>query len=231
MLSYRSVTIALRKPVMSNNSIRHANPILLPPQQAKGLTTTTAPSDLGSTMPPNYVARVGQLKTFTLPEKATGSPTDIEMGKAMINAWREDGILQVSMNPKQQDLFDKASATSKRFFAMPPTQKAACVDTQSYAGYIASGEEITDGVADYSEIFTVTKDLPLDEARVKAKWPCHGPCPWPDSDMKTTIQQYMDSLGNSGETLLKMIEYGLNLEPETLTSLTKDGWHHLRVLR
>ncbi|KAF7521891.1 hypothetical protein PCG10_007835 [Penicillium crustosum] len=182
-------------------------------------------------MPPNSVARVGQLKTFTLPEKATGSPRDVEMGKAMINAWREDGILQVSMSQKQQDLFDKASAASKRFFAMPPTQKAACVDTQSYAGYIASGEEITDGVADYSEIFTVTKDLPLDEARVKAKWPCHGPCPWLDSEMKTTIQQYMDSLGNSGETLLQMIEYGLSLDPHTLTSLTKDGWHHLRVLR
>lgn len=231
MLSYRSVTIVLRRPVMSHNSIRHANPILLPGQQAKGLTTTTTPGDLGSTMPPNSVARVGQLKTFTLPEKATGSPRDVEMGKAMINAWREDGILQVSMSSKQQDLFDKASAASKRFFAMPPTQKAACVDTQSYAGYIASGEEITDGVADYSEIFTVTKDLPLDEVRVKAKWPCHGPCPWLDSDMKTTIQQYMDSLGNSGETLLQMIEYGLSLDPGTLTSLTKDGWHHLRVLR
>ncbi|CAI7643902.1 unnamed protein product [Penicillium discolor] len=216
---------------MFQNSIRHADPILLPGQQTKGLTTTAAPSDLGSTMPPNSVARVGRLKTFTLPKKATGSPRDIEMGKAMINAWREDGILQVSMSSEQQDLFDKASAASKRFFAMPPTQKAACVDTQSYAGYIASGEEITDGIADYSEIFTVTKDLPLDEARVKARWPCHGPCPWLDSDMKTTIQQYMDSLGNSGETLLQMIEYGLNLDPETLTSLTKDGWHHLRVLR
>lgn len=159
MLSRRSITIALRPPIMFHNSFRHASPTLLPHQQAKGLTTTTTPSDLRSTIPPNTVARVGQLKTFTLPEKATGPPTDVEMGKAMINAWREDGILQVSMSPKQQHLFDKASAASKRFFAMPPTQKAACVDDQSYAGYIASGEEITDGVADYSEIFTVTKDL------------------------------------------------------------------------
>ncbi|EKV19239.1 2-oxoglutarate-dependent ethylene/succinate-forming enzyme [Penicillium digitatum PHI26] len=182
-------------------------------------------------MPPNYVARVGQLKTFTLPETATGSPSDVELGKAMINAWREDGILQVSMSPRQQALFENASAASKRFFAMPPNQKAACVDTQSYAGYIASGEEITDGIADYSEIFTVTKDLPLDEPRVEAKWPCHGPCPWPDVDMRTPIQQYMDSLGKSGETLLQMIEYGLSLHPDTLTSLTKDGWHHLRILR
>ncbi|CAG8075490.1 unnamed protein product [Penicillium nalgiovense] len=41
----------------------------------------------------------------------------------------------------------------------------------------------------------------------------------------------MDSLGSSGETLLQLIEHGLGLEPKTLTSLTKDGWHHLRTLR
>ncbi|KAJ6187220.1 hypothetical protein N7519_002128 [Penicillium mononematosum] len=230
MLSHRSVSIALRPPVVCHNSIRHA-PNFLARQQTKGLATTTAPSDLGSTMPPNYVARVGQLKTFTLPEKATGSPGDVEMGKALINAWREDGILQIAMNPKQQDLFNKAFAASKRFFALPPNVKANCVDTQSYAGYIASGEEITDGIADYSEIFTVTKDLPLEEPRVAAKWPCHGPCPWPDIDTKAPIQEYMDSLGSSGETLLQLIEHGLSLEPKTLTSLTKDGWHHLRTLR
>ncbi|KAJ6153093.1 hypothetical protein N7497_007412 [Penicillium chrysogenum] len=230
MLSHRSVSIALRPPVICHNSIRHA-PNLLARQQTKGLATTTAPSDLGSTMPPNYVARVGQLKTFTLPEKATGSPGDVEMGKALINAWREDGILQIAMNPKQQDLFNKAFAASKRFFALPPNVKANCVDTQSYAGYIASGEEITDGIADYSEIFTVTKDLPLEEPRVAAKWPCHGPCPWPDIDTKAPIKEYMDSLGSSGETLLQLIEHGLSLEPKTLTSLTKDGWHHLRTLR
>ncbi|KAJ5190049.1 Oxoglutarate/iron-dependent dioxygenase [Penicillium cf. griseofulvum] len=233
MISLRSVSIAWRPSALAfgHNSVRNASPLLLGLQQRKGLATATTPTDLGATMPPNYSARVGQLKTFTLPEKVTGCPGDIQMGKDLINAWREDGILQIAMDPKQQALFDKAFAASKRFFALPPKQKAACVDSQSYAGYIASGEEITDGIADYSEIFTVTKDLPLDEPRVKAKWPCHGPCPWTDNEMKTTVQQYMESLGTSGERLLQMIEYGLNLEPKTLTGLTQDGWHHLRILR
>ncbi|CAG8075528.1 unnamed protein product [Penicillium nalgiovense] len=159
VLKHRSASIALRPPVICHNSIRHAPNLAR--QQTKGLATTTAPSGLGSTIPPNYVAHVGQLKTFTLPEKATGSSGDDEMGKALINAWCEDGILQIAVNPKQEDLFNKAFAASKRFFAMSPNVKANCVDTQSYAGYIASREEITDGIADYSEIFTVTKDIPL----------------------------------------------------------------------
>lgn len=45
-----------------------------------------------------------------------------------------------------------------------------CVDSQSFAGYIASGEEITDNIRDYSEIFTVTKDLPDTDHRVKDRW-------------------------------------------------------------
>ncbi|KAI6363305.1 hypothetical protein MCOR31_007895 [Pyricularia oryzae] len=186
---------------------------------------------MGQTMPPGYKARVGQLETFTLPESVRGSRGDREMGKALVDAWRRDGILQIAMNPKQQAMYDAAQAASKRFFAKPHEQKAACVDNQSYAGYIASGEEITDGIADYSEIFTVTKDLDLDEPRVKAKWPCHGPCPWPDAEMRDPMKKYMDYLGESGEKLLQLTEYGLGVPEGSLTQYTNDGWHHMQILR
>lgn len=103
--------------------------------------------------------------------------------------------------------------------------------TARIAGYIASGEEITGGVADYSEIFTVTKDLPLDDPRVVDKWPCHGPCPWPHLEMRNRMKDYMDYLGESGEKLLRLTEYGLGVPQGALTKMTQDGWHHMRVLR
>ncbi|CVK86342.1 related to ethylene-forming enzyme [Fusarium mangiferae] len=102
---------------------------------------------------------------------------------------------------------------------------------QTYSGYIASGEELTDGIADYSEIFTVTKDLELDEPRVVAKWPCHGRCPWPDYEMQNPMHRYMQSLGGVGETLLQLTELGLGVPQGSLTNYTEDGWHHLRILR
>lgn len=86
-------------------------------------------------------------------------------------------------------------ACSKKYFNMPFKEKAACVDDQSFSGYTASGEEIIDDIADYSEIFTVTKDLPLSDPRFQEKWPCHGPCPWPSTQMRGIMQAYMDSLG------------------------------------
>ena len=195
------------------------------------LSLSASVQDLASTMPPNYVARVGHLQTFDLPEQVTGTATDRELGKAIIEAWRRDGILQITMDPKQAALLEEAVVASKRFFRKPHKEKAACIDSQSYSGYIASGEEVTDGIADYSEIFTVTKDLDLAEPRVKAKWPCHGRCPWPDIEMKAPMQAYIDYLGKSGEKMLQLIEYGLEVEPGSLTKYTQDGWHHMRILR
>jgi len=135
------------------------------------------------------------------------------------------------VNEQQTKVYKNAENQSKAFFDKPHEEKAACVDSQSYAGYIASGEEITDGVADYSEIFTITKDLPATETRVQEKWPCHGPCPWPNDKMKTSMKTYMDYLGKSGEKLLSLIELGLEVPQQALTRYTEDGWHHMRVLR
>ncbi|KAK6852365.1 hypothetical protein PG995_010916 [Apiospora arundinis] len=186
---------------------------------------------LSATMPPGYTAQVRQLETFKLPERVTGTPGDWAMGRALVDAWRRDGILQIAMTSQLQEVYGRAQEANRDFFAKPPAQKAACVDSQSYAGYIGSGEEITDGVADYSEIFTVTMDLPLDDPRVADKWPCHGPCPWPNLDMKNRMKDYVDYLGESGEKLLRLSEYGLGMPEGSLTRLTQDGWHHMRVLR
>lgn len=195
---------------------------------AAALTAQTAPRH---SIPPGFTAKVGRLETFTLPEKVSGSVSDQAIADAMIAAWRRDGILQISMSQTQQRVYQAANAASRRFFSQPNALKRACVDDMSYSGYIASGEEITDGVADYSEIFTVTKDLPHTDERVRQGWPCHGPCPWPYQEMKAVMGKYMDDLAVSGEKLLQLIEMGLDVPAGSLTNYTDDGWHHMRILR
>ncbi|UPX12675.1 uncharacterized protein EKO05_0003215 [Ascochyta rabiei] len=232
-------------PILTNSlvlSVRHIsskpNSGTFTSRDLGGLPFTPTSTELsikkkrGKTIPPGYRAHIGELKTFKLPLVVRGSLDDIELGKAMIRTWQSDGILQIKMDEQNKRVAEEAFKSSKRFFSLPPSAKAKCVDDQSFAGYIASGEELTDGIADYSEIFTVTKDLPQSDPRVRAKWPCHGPCPWPNSAMQTTMQNYMDSLGSSGERMLQLIALGLGLpDMNTFTELTRDGWHHLRILR
>jgi isopenicillin N synthase-like dioxygenase len=173
-----------------------------------------------------------QLQTFHLPESVGDGDADVELAREMIEAWQRDGIFQVAATPEQARKTAAAVAASKRFFGMPMDVKAARVSDLTYSGYIASGEEVTAGEADLSEIFTVTKDVPETDPRVQAKWPCHGPAPWPDEEYHQSMQVFMDVLGSIGEKLLKLVALGLELkDPDALNNLTQDGWHHMRVLR
>lgn len=186
-----------------------------------------------SSMPPGFNASVTNLPIFTLPPSriTPSSRSDVALGKALIDAWRRDGIIQIAMDGTQRQFWADAHAASRAFFRRPHREKAACVDDKSYSGYIASGEEITDGVADYSEVFTITKDLGLEDPRVMNGWPCHGPCPWPEGGMKEVMAAFRERMGEEGEKLLSLAELGLGVREGALTGYTRDGWHHMRLLR
>ena len=172
------------------------------------------------------------LHTFIVPETVTGTAADLALGHAMIAAWRRDGIFQVARTPRQDLDTRQAFAASKRFFGWSFERKQRQISDLSYAGYIASGEELTAGQSDFAEIFTVTPDLPLDDERVRARWPCHGPVPWPDEDYRRCMTAFMQGLGALGEQLLRLLALGLGLEElDALVRFTQDGWHHMRVLR
>ncbi|NMO14212.1 isopenicillin N synthase family oxygenase [Pyxidicoccus fallax] len=171
------------------------------------------------------------LQTFALPDRVTGMSSERELADRMIRAWRRDGIFQLEMNPMQEQHAERAFEASRRFFRMPLQLKAGCVSDLTYSGYIASGEEVTAGEADFSEIFTLCKDVPLTDARVRAQWPCHGPTPWPDDSYRQAMTAFTEVLGSVGERLLRLTALGLGLEVDALTRLTRDGWHHMRVLR
>jgi isopenicillin N synthase-like dioxygenase len=175
---------------------------------------------------------MSHLQTFDLPEIVTGSLSDIELADKLINAWRTDGIFQVAATTVQSRKTESAFAASKQYFLQPLASKSTCISDLTYSGYIASGEEVTAGEADYSEIFTVCKDLPLSHPRVQEQWPCHGPVPWPNEDYERSMKAFTNELGGIGEKLLKLTALGLRLDDmNALTDLTRDGWHHMRVLR
>jgi isopenicillin N synthase-like dioxygenase len=125
--------------------------------------------------------------------------SDREIARRMVQAWRTDGIFQVATNAIADEKTENAFAANRRFFRMPFGLKSRCVSDLTYSGYIASGVEQTAGEADYSEIFTICPDVPADDKRVQARWPCHGPAPWPDAEYQKSMKTYMDELGRLGE--------------------------------
>ncbi|WP_267244979.1 2OG-Fe(II) oxygenase family protein [Streptomyces sp. PR69] len=172
------------------------------------------------------------LQTFHLPESVRGDAADHALGQALLRAWRTDGVFQAAASPAQDALTGSATGAARRFFIRPHLAKSALVSDLSYSGYAASGEELTAGEPDRPEIFTVTRDIPRDDPRVRDGWPCHGPVPWPGADFRQAVSAFAAGLGALAETILQLTALGLGLsDPAALTSLTRDGWHHLRVLR
>jgi 2-oxoglutarate dioxygenase / 2-oxoglutarate/L-arginine monooxygenase/decarboxylase len=171
------------------------------------------------------------LQTFQLPASVEGTDADHALAGRMIRAWQADGIFQIATDPAQNRKTRAAMDASRRFFAQPLDVKSRLVSDLTYSGYIASGEEVTAGEADYSEIFTVCPDIPADDPPVRAQWPCHGPVPWPDRAYERAMRVFMDELGAAGEKLLRLTALGLGLDVDALTTLTDGGWHHMRVLR
>jgi isopenicillin N synthase-like dioxygenase len=171
------------------------------------------------------------LRTFDLPDAVTGTASDVELGRQLIGAWQRDGILQVTTESRQEAVMQAAYEASRRFFALPQSVKSQYVSDTTYAGYIASGEEVTDGVNDGSEIYTVTPDIPGNDARVVERWPCHGPVPWPSGAYQRAMTAWMRVVGHIGHRMLQLTALGLGLPPQALTRLTEQGWHHMRVLR
>jgi isopenicillin N synthase-like dioxygenase len=177
-------------------------------------------------------ATITTLQTFHLPDTVTATASDVRLGHDLLRAWQTDGIFQVATDPAEDRVILDAIEASQRFFRLPMEVKAGHVSDLTYSGYIASGEEVTAGEADYSEIFTVCKDVAVDDPRVQQRWPCHGPVPWPDPAYRQRMRALMTQFGAIGEKLLRLVALGLELaDADALTRLTGDGWHHMRVLR
>jgi len=120
---------------------------------------------------------------------------------------------------------------SKRFFAKPLEEKKTYISDITYSGYVASLSEFTADQQDYAEVFTICPDIAEYDERVRSGWPCHGPVPWPDQEYKSAMEDYISSMGEIGERLLQLTAIGLGMKDiNALTNLTRDGWHHMRVL-
>jgi isopenicillin N synthase-like dioxygenase len=163
------------------------------------------------------------LRTFGLPDYVEGTDSDVRLAHEMIETWQADGLFRISLDRWQARKVEDAFEASRRFFALPGDIKTRCVSDLTYAGY---------STADGAETFAICPDVPREDIRVGAQWPCHGPVPWPSIEYRRAMRTFLDELARIGERLLYLIAIGIRLPDfETLTALSEDGWHHMLTQR
>ena len=165
-------------------------------------------------------ASIGVFTGFRLPDQVE---VDNDLSESIVGALQRDGLIEIELNEDQKVVLEMAYRASHRFFRLPQEKKSLLVNDGGYSGYVSSGEEMTDGIPDYSEIFTVTRDLPLMDPREWRDLPFQDTCPWPNDDYKGAMQNAMSMMGGINEKLLKLTTLGLHLKPTSLTEFTRDG--------
>lgn len=172
------------------------------------------------------------IEIFELPEGPQDPDDDARLGRALVRAWRDAGVFQVTVNPTDERVVRRATESGRRFFDQSEKAKARCVNDTTYAGYAAPGEHVTGDQADQVEIFTVCQDIAPDDPRARERWPGHGPVPWPDAEFRRSTLALMDLLGGLGDRLLRLTALGLGLDaPDAFAGLSWGGWDDMRLMR
>lgn len=179
---------------------------------------------------------MSKLQTFVIPSEITGSENDVKIGRKIIEAWKNDGILQVARTPAEDEITRRAYQANRKYFQLPFATKKECVSDLTYSGYVAIGEEKKGGDAgDFPEVFTVFEDIPLDDARVQNGWPGHGPIPWPEADgiesIKKGLLEYKNMCSDLGHRMLQLTALGLEWEIDDITEKARKPWNYMRVLK
>ena len=155
-----------------------------------------------------------------------------EAGQAILEAFRTDGAINVSLHGLcDTEVFPKAFAAQTEFFDQPMSEKTTLCNAQSYSGYAGSGEEATAGKRDAAETFTVTPGFGLGHRLVEGGVPCHGPVPWPSGEFKDAVSDSMEAMRRIGDAVLPLIALGLGLQEDAFDLLTEDSWGHMRCVK
>jgi len=173
-------------------------------------------------------------RTLDLPKHVQDCPEHRQLGKEMIKVWQEEGIFQIKLDTVvQKNIFKNTNIASHKFFdELSVEEKRKFVREDNYSGYTGSMEEVTGAYKDTPEVFTIFKDIPVEDLRCKNKWPLHGPVPWPSEEFKQAYTDYTNLILGKGNRVLQLISLGLGLENmNTLVDLTNDGCYNIRVMK
>jgi isopenicillin N synthase-like dioxygenase len=165
---------------------------------------------------PVPVVDVGGLTADTVPA---------DVARAIDRACRDVGFFSVVGHGVDPTLPVRLDALAREFFARPEDEKAAVAMAHggaAWRGWFPLRGELTSGTPDHKEGYYFGRELPRDDARVRAGVPLHGPNVWPAAPtaLRTTLLAYLEALEALGQRLTAAISVALGFEPSQL----RDRW-------
>ena len=151
---------------------------------------------------------------------------DVDGVAAQIDhACRTVGFFSVVNHGVDPELGARVEVLAREFFAQPAEEKqrvAMIHGGTAWRGWFPLHGELTSGTPDHKEGYYFGRELPVDEPRVHARIPLHGPNLWPTQPvaLRVVLTEYLRALEQLGHDLTRAISVALGLGPDTL----RDRW-------
>jgi len=135
------------------------------------------------------------------------------------SACRSRGFFYVVGHGMPASTLEGLDAASRRFFALSEEEKnhiAMRHGGRAWRGYFPVGGELTSGEPDQKEGIYFGTELPIDDPRVIAETPLHGPNLWPEAvpELRGLVLDYMREATRAAQALLRGIALSLDLEAD-----------------
>ena len=136
---------------------------------------------------------------------------------AIRDACSELGALQIVGHGVDPALRQRLRDAAVDFFALDGSEKdriAMRHGGSAWRGWFPVGAELTAGVPDVKEGLYFGTDLPVDDPRVRAGVPLHGPNLYPQrpSELRELVPEWMDQVTEVGRAVLSGIAISLDLD-------------------
>jgi len=160
-----------------------------------------------------------------------------DVARAIDRVCRDCGFFYVRGHGIAEDGFRRLDAASRRFFALPETEKAAiamALGGVAWRGWFPLGGEFTSGRPDRKEGLYFGSELGPDHPRVRAGWPLHGANLWPRQvpELRACVLDYMAQATRAAAALMTGIARALDLEADYFaTHYTADPTVLFRIFR
>lgn len=160
-----------------------------------------------------------------------------EAGRAIDLACRETGFFAVVGHGVDTTLIPNLRQAASEFFAQPEADKASIAMARggpAWRGWFPLGGELTSGIPDGKEGLYFGTELPLDDPRVQAGVPLHGPNQFPSSppELRDLVLRAVSELGAVGGRVLSAMAVGLGLDADWFAAhLTGDPTVLFRIFR
>ncbi|MEO7430114.1 MAG: 2-oxoglutarate and iron-dependent oxygenase domain-containing protein [Acidimicrobiales bacterium] len=159
------------------------------------------------------------------------------VGEQIDAACREFGFFYISGHGVDDALQQRLEGVAHQAFALPESAKgemSMAHGGRAWRGWFPLGGELTSGRADHKEGIYFGAELPLDDPRVVAGTPLHGPNVFPVQvpALREVVLAYLDAMTSLGHALLRGIGLGLGLDGDWFDRhLTADPLTLFRIFR